>query len=348
MHLDSAKEARLAGRSFLEVNTVQLRTATSYEKCVRDFVTWLGTNTLPKEMNQATLDQSLVEFLEHLYFDGATSDAGSTLIAALEYHDRRIKKTGALDPKRARDAMKGFRRLSPGFSRSPLPFCALCGLIGAAMIHGRRNLAVAFLVQFCGYLRPNEVLKITGEQFIAPVKGSKSIHWALLLHPQELGQSSKTHEFDESLLLDWDIFGQLGPLLRTMRLANPTTPMFQMDYRNYLEGFKACVETADLGGLQAHPYSLRHGGASHDTLVGARSLDQVKARGRWRAEASVRRYEKHARILREAERMGPRARDFGNAVEAKLAEVILGQAMVHPSRQARVLPRMPRSQRKKM
>lgn len=37
-------------------------------------------------------------------------------------------------------------------------------------------------------------------------------------------------------------------------------------------------------------YGLRHGGASHDTLNRLRSLQQVKERGRWVTDSSVRRY----------------------------------------------------------
>ena len=43
-------------------------------------------------------------------------------------------------------------------------------------------------------------------------------------------------------------------------------------------------------------YSLRHGGASDDTLRKARPLNEVKKRGRWRADSSVRRYEKKGSV----------------------------------------------------
>ena len=43
------------------------------------------------------------------------------------------------------------------------------------------------------------------------------------------------------------------------------------------------------------PYSLRHGGASHDAVTGHRNLAQIKARGRWRVDCTVQRYKwKHA------------------------------------------------------
>ena len=50
------------------------------------------------------------------------------------------------------------------------------------------------------------------------------------------------------------------------------------------------------------PYQLRHTGASTDFATGDRSLVAIRRRGRWRAEQSVRRYEKgsqQTRLLRE-------------------------------------------------
>lgn len=50
--------------------------------------------------------------------------------------------------------------------------------------------------------------------------------------------------------------------------------------------------------LRPHPYSLRHGGASRNAMTGARTIEQIRMRGRWKAESSVRRM-KHSRAMRE-------------------------------------------------
>ena len=41
---------------------------------------------------------------------------------------------------------------------------------------------------------------------------------------------------------------------------------------------------------------MRHGGASHELAVKARPLDEIKKRGRWLTDTSLRRYEKGARL----------------------------------------------------
>ena len=42
-----------------------------------------------------------------------------------------------------------------------------------------------------------------------------------------------------------------------------------------------------------------------DKAAGYRSLLDIQARGKWRATQSVLRYEKHARIAQQLERLGP-------------------------------------------
>lgn len=46
----------------------------------------------------------------------------------------------------------------------------------------------------------------------------------------------------------------------------------------------------------AHPYRLRHGGASRDFALKLRRLEEIQRRGRWKSFASVRRYEKGGRL----------------------------------------------------
>eukprot|EP00974_Lingulodinium_polyedra_P037643 3610712-Lingulodinium_polyedra.AAC.1 len=41
---------------------------------------------------------------------------------------------------------------------------------------------------------------------------------------------------------------------------------------------------------------LRHGGASHDALLGTRSAREIQERGRWASERTVRRYRKGGRV----------------------------------------------------
>ena len=78
-----------------------------------------------------------------------------------------------------------------------------------------------------------------------------------------------------------------------------TAPLWVFTYQDFTASF---ARHADLPGgvlLEPEPYALRHGEASHDSLYHRRSYADRKQRGRWRAQASVRRNDQHARVLKE-------------------------------------------------
>jgi hypothetical protein len=77
--------------------------------------------------------------------------------------------------------------------------------------------------------------------------------------------------------------------------------------------------------MKLDSYSLRHGGASADRLDNRRSIAAVKRRGRWRADASLRRYEKSTVALREAGRMGASAVAYGHMIDNNLQAMLMGE-----------------------
>ena len=77
--------------------------------------------------------------------------------------------------------------------------------------------------------------------------------------------------------------------------------------------------------ITTHPYSVRHGGASSDALWRTRSLIEIQKRGRWRSEKSVRRYEKHSRLLTK---LSDATRKYGQPVMSRMSR-LLCDAMLH-------------------
>ena len=118
-------------------------------------------------------------------------------------------------------------------------------------------------------------------------------HWSVILHEfiGEDSQPSKTGEFDESLLLDLPEHEYLSGVLREWRRDTAPDERFVPFAQSHL----ACAFRLSgmLLGLDPPPklYQLRHSGPSADFAGGRRSLDSIKRRGRWRTDASVRRYE---------------------------------------------------------
>ena len=156
-------------------------------------------------------------------------------------------------------------------------------------------------------------------------------HWGLLLFPWEDTRGSKTAEYDESVVLDSKEFDQLGPQLQQLKKrAGERGKLWTFSYTQYLEKFKRYAELAGLQKMNVHPYMVRHGGASRDSLLGLRSLLQIKQRGRWRSDTNVRRYEKHTRIIAETARIPSASRKFGIQVEKHLVELLNGRLRALP------------------
>ena len=51
----------------------------------------------------------------------------------------------------------------------------------------------------------------------------------------------------------------------------------------------------------------------------------MKARGRWRADQSVRRYDRHARVLKEVERLPAETRAYGQNAMDHLDDLLVGR-----------------------
>ena len=92
----------------------------------------------------------------------------------------------------------------------------------------------------------------------------------------------------------------------------------------FAEHFRTLAELSGVSVLRPHPYCLRHGGASYDSLTKRRTPEQIKCQGRWKADASVSRYSKHARVANEATKLPLAVRRFGNAIERDLAAFLRG------------------------
>ena len=59
-------------------------------------------------------------------------------------------------------------------------------------------------------------------------------------------------------------------------------------------------------------------------------LVEVKRRGRWAADSSVRRYEKHARVLRELERLPADVIAYAKVVERRLVPILAEEERAPP------------------
>ena len=86
----------------------------------------------------------------------------------------------------------------------------------------------------------------------------------------------------------------------------------------YARFYKMFVETALAANCPAVPYQGRHSGISIDRASGERTQEEAQKRGRWRAQASVRRYEKAGRLNDAWQRLPQQVKDAAIIAEAVL------------------------------
>ena len=171
-------------------------------------------------------------------------------------------------------------------------------MMGVAMVAKDEEFVVMLVVQYVAYLRPSELCNLTTGQVIRPLQVSGASSWALLSALQEELKASKTGEFNESVLLDGHLSVALGKALTryTAGKASATPPLEPISGK-IRRGF--CQKGRGRGSKRDHDSSSL--GSSRRSVVRCALADPIAdgKQGRWRSEKSVRRYEKHARLLKE-------------------------------------------------
>ena len=96
----------------------------------------------------------------------------------------------------------------------------------------------------------------------------------------------------------------LDKLWATLREATaPGQKVFAFSQRQVAEQFTKVALAAGLGCLRPVLYQLRHTGPSMDIATGKRSIEGVRARGRWRSDRSCLRYAKEGRVGEQLQRL---------------------------------------------
>ena len=81
-------------------------------------------------------------------------------------------------------------------------------------LDGDQEMCLALLLMFEMYLRPGEITKLRAVDLVPPVKKSQ-VHkfFTVVVAPAEVGDPTKTGEFDNALHLDLPRHQLLGPAL---------------------------------------------------------------------------------------------------------------------------------------
>ena len=108
---------------------------------------------------------------------------------------------------------------------------------------------------------------------------------------------------DETILLDSQTTPWMGALLRHHLSLRRSVKMFHVDYRGLRDAWQDSLESLGLCRTHSVLYQLRHSGPLYDRMTKQRSLLEVKKRGRWLSDSSVKRYEASARLNQEFQKL---------------------------------------------
>ena len=81
----------------------------------------------------------------------------------------------------------------------------------------------------------------------------------------------------------------------------------------------------EMGIEDVHAYRLRHGGASEDLLQGRRKREEVKDRGGWSTESSLKRYGKQGKVQQTLHLLSPAHLDFCTWATQAMPKVLRGK-----------------------
>ena len=119
---------------------------------------------------------------------------------------------------------------------------------------------------------------------------------------------------DESVIIDIDSY--LWPVLQAAVLVRPSPgPLWPFSAYQFRKEWAGCCLQLRLQALAPQPHSLRHRGASDDLLTKRRGAAEVKSRGRWTSDQSLRRYGKATRLQAELRKVALSVVQFGRDVE---------------------------------
>ena len=225
---------------------------------------------------------------------------------------------------RIKRALKGWARRAPAQSRAPPPWPAVMAIVGMLVLFQKPVEALCLLVHTLCYLRPGEATSLMTSHLVPglPVAGRVGVMWALLLHPTEGVKTSKTGEHDESMLLDSAGFEWMAQPLQELLARRPRDgPLWPFSHDEYVEALHMAIKTLGLEAFINAVYAFRHAGASHDLLLGKRTFQEVKDRGRWRSDMSMKRYAKPAQSLEQLGALPLSVVDFGTEVELHLHQI---------------------------
>ena len=293
---------------------MRLPTLKDYTNRRNIFLKWCGMETLKEHQ----LDQALVEYLEFLFSEGMKIDSGIRIHAAMRFFNPALGRPSSGSLARTVKALKGWSHAAPPMQRLPLPIEVLGAIIGLLIQKNLMEIGIRLLLQFICYLRPGECSNLTVKQLVPPQCGNAVPVLGSASSPSGRGgarqdQCLRCHSPDRHRAV-------VEPKL--IEAKGQDDPLWTHSHEVVVNSFRTCVEELGLTQLGTCLYTLRHGGATHDIIAKRRSMLEVKQRGRWAADSSLKRYVKLARLQSEMNKIPSHILTYGRNILDTLPHLI--------------------------
>ena len=277
---ESCDERRLRryGISRLCASKVLAVTQHMYLNVLERFLNWLGFVSIPIWHAQL-LDATMAEYFEALYDAGGSRTQATRLPCALMWARPSIPGPARRSFPSASAALAGWAKLQPPMSRPPLPRAVALGIALDLARRERCGMALAVLLMFETYARPGEILALVKESVVPGLPGAegKARCMTLIVKASVLGIPGKTGEFDLCVPLDLNRHAWVAFLLeKWWTRLSAREPLWDFTHEQLAAAFRTSALNCQVTELRPCLYSLGHEGASHDLLVGARSMMEVQ------------------------------------------------------------------------
>ncbi|CAK0855455.1 unnamed protein product, partial [Prorocentrum cordatum] len=254
----AVREPAVGPGSLLQRASVTPKTVAQYDGLWQDILRmWLRlrpVGSLQAEPGDDETDFVVASWMGQECSFGELAQRGAKGLAAVKYFRPQFARSGGLSLPRSAQALKGWKRLAPGRARLPLPWEVVALIALEMLLTGFWAMAAWTIITFHCYLRPSELQRVTAEMLVPPVPGTHVANWAIVLHPSEEEISSKTREFDETVVFDLPLFHFLVPVLAYLKRETPArTNIADLWYKQEVFEHRASFLTAaGAGGMSKH------------------------------------------------------------------------------------------------
>ena len=253
----------------------------------------------------AQIDFAMERFFEVLYRDEESNYLGQCVLYGWCWVHGLPTRNASVLPL-SRQSLRGWRSLEPTGSKDPCPW-EVALLLAKWFIDQKLVIMAAWIViTFDCYLRPSEGLQLKRCNILRPAVAVSPAyrHWSLVVCPSEDTKVTKTGSRDDSLVVGIAERKWVAKVVENLwRRRKEGEPLFPLTLAQVGAHLREATSDLEIKALNITAHSMRHGGPSNDVYRGNLSLYEVRRRGRWRAEASVARYEKHARLQLQLNRL---------------------------------------------